>query len=111
MLSSSHFALILYAVELKYGQDCLLHTLDLQPQEYDVCNQWCTQNIPCGGYTVIDGVCYFKNDTCDNNLEQNEDRTTFLLQGVEIKIQHPFLKTYRGGGFTKVMNSLFASYS
>ena len=92
---SSHFALILYAVELKYAQDCLLHTLDLQPQEYDVCNKWCTENLTCGGYSVNDGVCYFKNQTCDNNLEQTEDRTTFLLQGMELKIQHPFLKTYR----------------
>ena len=77
---------MIYAVEFKYvQQDCPLHTLDVQSQEYDVCNKWCTENLDCGGYTVNDNVCYFKNETCDKNLEPNEQRTTFLLPGIEFK--------------------------
>ena len=78
-----YFKIILFAVPyiLLHGMECLLNininTLNAE-LGLDKCEQWCTDNEHCGGFTIYKDMCYFKNQSCKNNLVISDERFTVI---------------------------------
>ena len=65
---------------LHHGVECFLdntiHKISAE-LEFENCKQWCTDNNQCGGFTIYKDECYFKNQSCKNNLVNFGSRMTF----------------------------------
>ena len=45
------------------------------------CMEWCNNNASCGGFAAKRNICYFKNNACDDNLQDGDRTVLFLKQG------------------------------
>ena len=67
-------------------KDCLprndIHSLQSNSNtNYENCRKWCSGNNNCGGFTVWQNTCYFKNKNCKDDITDYQDTNLFLLQG------------------------------
>ena len=47
--------------------------LHISPTDNEACEQWCSSYTDCGGFVAVGSKCYFKNNTCKDNLMSNRD--------------------------------------
>ena len=84
--------------------DCLGNISNLvttsKPPNYQ-CDKWCIDNN-CGGYTVVGNTCYFKNESCKNNLFANEKITIYIPNGNYHKILYAKYITYRQSSYIMI---------
>ena len=88
-------------VELQRLQykDCLPHN-DIyslksnQNTNYENCRKWCSENSNCGGFTVWQNTCYFKNKNCKDGIRDHRETNLFLLLGNVNKLNSWSRKIY-----------------
>ena len=79
-----------YAVQFEYKKlpksDCLvsmaLHSMvsDGTP-DHNNCMEWCNNNSSCGGFALYKSTCYFKGDSCKNDIGETSISDLYLKQG------------------------------
>ena len=74
--------IIFYSTDtyIKYqDRDCLSDN-DIQKTalDFENCKIWCNNNTNCGGFTVYNYRCYFKNLSCKFNLVYGKDRMILI---------------------------------
>ena len=57
--------------------DNMASTSDAEP-----CKEWCARNEMCGGFTVWNGACYFKELHCKDDLIWGQYVVTYLKETV-----------------------------
>ena len=51
----------------------------LPSDDLETCKIWCAENQNCGGFTVNDGRCWFKDTSCDQDIH-SQATTLYLKQ-------------------------------
>ena len=46
--------------------------------DFENCEKWCTSNSTCGGIVVYNYACYMKDESCKNNLFQQDNISTLI---------------------------------
>ena len=77
------FPLFVVTYTRHQNRDCLLfsdlHVMSSSiAEDFENNKKWCTGNSSCGGFTIFNGVAWFKGQCCKNNLFYNRNRFTYI---------------------------------
>ena len=70
------------------NNDCLLinnlHSMGSDgTSDHNNCMDWCNYNSSCGGFSVMDKTCFFKNSSCGNNITYAANVNVYIKQGIQ----------------------------
>ena len=52
--------------------------------DHNNCKVWCNYNSNCGGFAVWRNTCFFKNNSCGNNINYAADANVYIKQGIDV---------------------------